>query len=468
MKLRKTVAAVVASTMIFSVTGCDILDSLKKEEKDEPVDYSEDIIDTADEFCKQLAKLDLNKARKVCSDSISDDLTEIEPLLQFEEGEVYSAEAAQLAEYVAGTIAYTVDEDSVEYSKKHPEGSVDVVFTVADPTTISAESGEYEDIDSMLADMENAETKEITINIEVEQDDEEDWKVTKIGSLTDELFSFTDIRALEFTPSTAYVPVYSFWDGCSEEYGEGTYVNTAYLGLCVIFDPEVPIDTSIMTYSLLVDGEPVFSNQIVIYDEEAMADSNGVLVFISVLDRGVPLSPNGDYIDEGTYTVAVYADGEEVFSEDVTVYLEDEPDYVDMDENVGDIEYTPDRDPEFYAEIDQDRTGWYLDGQMIDGEYPEDAGTVEFRLYISEDHGPLGFFLLQSDVAQIESPLIEHMSQIDTGDITLVTEEDGSMYYQYSVDRSTIPSGYYILVIANGAYDDPNADYAVFAGGKIN
>ena len=363
---------------------------------------------------------------------------------------------------VAKKLATLLGQDAGDMEKK-------VAFVMCNGTADNAAKlYEYEDIDSMLADMENAATKEITINIEVEQDDEEDWKVTKIGSLTDELFSFTDIRALEFTPSTAYVPVYSFWDGCSEEYGEGTYVNTAYLGLCVIFDPEVPIDTSIMTYSLLVDGEPVFSNQIVIYDEEAMADSNGVLVFISVLDRGVPLSPNGDYIDEGTYTVAVYADGEEVFSEDVTVYLEDEPDYVDMDENVGDIEYTPDRDPEFYAEIDQDRTGWYLGGEMIDGEYPEDAGTVEFRLYISEDHGPLGFFLLQSDVAQIESPLIEHMSQIDTGDITLVTEEDGSMYYQYSVDRSTIPSGYYILVIANGAYDDPNADYAVFAGGKIN
>ncbi len=58
MKYKKVISMCLASVMALPVFGC-----VKKEE--EPVDYSEDIIDTAQTFCTDIKALKIDKALKI-------------------------------------------------------------------------------------------------------------------------------------------------------------------------------------------------------------------------------------------------------------------------------------------------------------------------------------------------------------------------------------------------------------------
>ena len=91
---------------------------------------------------------------------MAESLSEISPLLVFEEGDIYNAEAAMWAAAVAETIDYSIDEDSVSVSSKKAKGTVEVTFTIADHGSVTS-SDQYTDLDSMLQALEETDNVEV-------------------------------------------------------------------------------------------------------------------------------------------------------------------------------------------------------------------------------------------------------------------------------------------------------------------
>ena len=453
MKYKKVISMCLASVMALPVFGC-----VKKEE--EPVDYSEDIIDTAQTFCTDIKALKIDKALKITDGSVADPLTELEPLLVFEEGEIYNSEAALWAEAVSGTIDFTLDEDSVSSSKKKPKGTVDVTFTIADQEAISG-SGEYYDIDEMIGALADAESREVTVTIEVAQNDDEDWVVTDYGNLIHDLFSFTELTELDLRMPLDE-RIYDVWlDGDVYDEATDTFHNTSYIGMCIIFGDDTPYNINNMTYTVYYNDEEVFSANVTDYDEEnpdPEKSGGGIFIYVTVLDRGIPTS-DAFLLAAGEYTIVVSYEGEEFYRRTCSVEYEADPDTFDLAGHVDVLEIDSDAPAEFSDDIDQERSGWYIGDELVDdSHYASGTGTVTFRLYVGSDHGELGYTMFYYESESCPVPIMDYLITEAYGDSSLTVADDGSMYYEFSVDADS--DGYYILGICSGQLNI--SSYVVF------
>lgn len=181
----KTTCAVVASTMILSLTGCSDLPFGNN---------TDDIIDAGESFASAAASCSLSKMSKVSAEDFDKDTEDWEELLDFSEGDTYDSYSADFNKAVSKTIAYEIDEDSAEIKKD--KASVNVVFTIADYESILKDDS-YIDIDSMIDALDDADTEEIEATIEFEKQDD-DWVVTNYEEIMKDLYEFTDTTEIEF------------------------------------------------------------------------------------------------------------------------------------------------------------------------------------------------------------------------------------------------------------------------------
>jgi len=439
-RLKKITAAGLAVTMFIPVFGC----ALKKEE---PVDHTGDIIDTAEAFCSAIKSLKIDKAIKVADESLESDLTELKPLLVFEEGDIYNADAALWAEAVAGTIDYVIDEKSAESSEKKAKGTVEVTFTVADQEIISGDES-YHEIDYMIEDLPGIDDKEITVTLEISQNDDEDWVVDDYGKLIDELFSFTEVRELDLEIPLSEM-IYDIWltgDGYDE--ATETFTNTSDIGICVIFGDVAEIDIADMTYTVLYNGEELFTQNVVDYSEEGSEYNNAVIIFVTILDRNVSLTDES-YLDAGEYEIVLYNNGEEVCTQSCTVYYDPSMETFDLSSRVNILEISEDLPAEIADDVDQERSGWYNGDELTDGNYAYGTAPIAFRLYVGEDHGEFGYAFYYYESADCPSPIMDNLVILDYGDVPVTVADDGSMYYEFALDGD-VAAGYYVAGVYSG------------------
>ena len=295
---KKTISLAVASAMILSMSGCSLFDKSKDE-----------VLETVDGFAKNLASCNVSKIAKGSIEDFEDVQEDWEEKLTFSSGDYYDSDAATAAQAIADTISYEVDEESVEASKKTGEGSVDVVFTIADYEPV-VDDDDIVKVEDFVDAIEDADTQEITITIEFEKDEDE-WLCSNYEEIFDELYAFTE-EDYEFRIPIADMVTGVNWFGCDWNYGDSYYTNTTYIDVDLAFDWSTDIDYSGIYYTVEYQGQELYR------------ETGDYMGYFYSSTPGAPTDETGYYLAAGEYTITFYdADDSIIWSGVATVYLEE-------------------------------------------------------------------------------------------------------------------------------------------------
>ena len=389
---RKAVSLTITSALVFSMAGCSLGDKSKEE-----------VLEVAEDYAKNLAACKISKLAKATVEDFDDDKDEWEERLTFSSGDFYDDDTAEAVSAIADTISYEIDEESVEASKKSGEGSVTVVFTIADYEPLVGDE-DLVRIDDFLDALDDADTTEIEISIEFEKEDEE-WLCSNYEEVFEELYAFTDAD-YDFTiPLTDYIRGVEWYGGD----GDGNYVNTNYIDCYLNIDYEAPVEYTDIYFRVEHNGQELFSD--LCYGE----------AYLTVWDIDGYTDPSGSFFEAGTYTITFYLDDgtdlltceanvtvEEIemeFEENLYWYFTDNydqenPVYTNTDEIDGMLQYSGDiyyyylapyatiayEGEVFYEESDTNEIWLFVDSSYYDvpldpsGEYFA-AGTYTITFY---------------------------------------------------------------------------------------
>lgn len=277
----KTLAAALAGTMALACASCSLLPGVGGDEK-----KKEDVLDAADTFAKALVSCDTDKIAKLTNEEKdSDTVAELEANLN---GLLYSVEQDQIAEAVADTLKYEIDEDFVKIDKD--EASVDVTFTMVDYE--AALEGEFADADEAVDAIKDCDdTCEVEVTFEFELDDDE-WLISNLGDKAySKLYGFYGLD-VNFTPALA--------DLIADEFIAADY---GYMYMTVSFSEDITDYVDGITYDIFLDGDLVYGDQTPYSDNEQVWGD---------------MSIDGP-LENGTYTVVFYYNGTEFASGSIDV-----------------------------------------------------------------------------------------------------------------------------------------------------
>ena len=195
---KKIAASAMAATMIMSMTGCSLLGGGKAKQE---------VLDAADSFASNLCALKTSKVTGAMADLDDDQIEEIE--FGFE-----AISSDEILSAIASTLAYEIDEDSVEADAKKGEASVDVVFTYVDADAVYEDviddDGDEDDFIDALGDSDDVVEVEVTIEFTL---DDDEWLVDDAKlKIFEKVFAFCEAD-YTFTPvvSAALVSDSSRW-----------------------------------------------------------------------------------------------------------------------------------------------------------------------------------------------------------------------------------------------------------------
>lgn len=227
--LRKTACAALAGAVFFSMTGCSALEGLTEKEK-EPEDLTEEIMDTAEDYCDAVKDLNVDKLVDLSADDLEDKKEEMEAALDFD-GDLYSEDMGAILSAIADTITYEIDEDSAEADED--EGSVDVTFTVFDTQADENEFGDdIESLDEALELIGDGTTCEIKLTLELENTDD-GWKVKDTEDITSDVYEFMVMGTL--------FPDYTVGGAASYDISEEDVISAAYDLSDALLDNDVDV-----------------------------------------------------------------------------------------------------------------------------------------------------------------------------------------------------------------------------------
>ena len=188
--VKKTTCAIMAGAVLFSMTGCSVLEDITGKSSKDP---SKDVMEAAEDYCKAIADADADKIIDLSADDLGDLEDQLKDSLDFKNGQ-YSDDMAGILDAIAGTIEYEIEEDSLEVDGDKGEASVDVTFTVYD--YLDGEFGDDVDtLDEAKEAIEDGDTTDIDITLELEQTDD-DWKVADTDKIVEDVYEFMMMGAL--------------------------------------------------------------------------------------------------------------------------------------------------------------------------------------------------------------------------------------------------------------------------------
>ena len=275
----KAAAVILSGAVALSCASCSLFGGGAK---------TEDIVDAADAFAKALVSCNTGKIVKLTNeDDDSDAVKELEANLN---GLLFSPEQDQIAEAVADTLEYEIDEESVKIDKD--EASVDVTFTMVDYETALGD-GEFADADEAVAAIKDCgDTCEVEITFEFEKDEDE-WLISNLGDKAySKLYGFYGLD-VSFMPD--FVIVTSFAD--HDDY------NTTVV-MTVGFSEDLSDYADGFTFDIYLNGELDYVDQ-----TQITFDGEYAICTLYV--------PGG--VEPGTYTVTLKYNDEELVSESVEV-----------------------------------------------------------------------------------------------------------------------------------------------------
>lgn len=357
--ITKIFSLTVAAAITASCASCSMIPGMGSSAK------TEDIVDAADAFASALVKCDAGKIIKLTDEEKDSDAAEdLEVLFGNED---YTDEQIAIADAVADTIEYEIDEESVKIDKD--EASVDVTFTMADYEAVL--EGEFSDVDEAVAAISDCDdTAEVEVTFEFALEDDE-WLISNLGDRAyGKLYGFYGLD-VSFMPDLAALVDYS-----------DIYADYNYVYLSVVFTEDVSDYIDGMTFDVFLDGELLYG------DQTPYGDGDYIWCDLTV---------DGP-LESGTYTVTCYY-GDTVIASD----------YIDVDNSGSTVISGDPTDAEGDVYLCEMEFGEYLEEYLVDSGYDIDFEgqlTVWLELTLYDD----GTYKIAPDLVNFEANLEEYMT----------------------------------------------------------
>ncbi|MBR5358880.1 MAG: hypothetical protein IK128_06695 [Clostridiales bacterium] len=424
-KTRKLMSAALAGIMLLSASSCSLLEQGKKDKEADP----DDIIEIAEDFAKSVTTADADKILKNfddISDSKADKFREDISLEDQDEDNVY------LKEYIASTMEYEVDEDSVDIDDD--TATCDIYITMVNYWDATGElAGTVDDFYLTLAISES--TIKYTVALSFVCEDGEWHLADDCFDDLDKVFSYVDyefdIADLTDKPSVSDVCWYN---------SNGGYVNTSYIELDVYFAEDIYAN---IYYVVSKDGEEIFTSDMYLVEGT---------IFMAWYAEYLVTDDYGDYIEPGEYTFQVYTEDGQWLAEataSVSVSSFDYGDGLLEGVDIGE-EYTIYDDS--LADIDAMLWTDMSGGEKLTGDntYYADAQDLCFWLYLNDYDETLYYAVYYLGMTTSDTVDINVYNALESGSIDPYTCPDMSKCYEFNYS-SVITPGTYVLVIAEDA-----------------
>ena len=420
---KKLTASAVSVAMIASLSGCAMFD------KDDDA-----VLAVAEDYAEAVVKI---KPADIVSLLVDPDDDLQESIEAFVETEGYGDDYAAICDAIAGTLAYEIDEESVESSKKKGEASVDITFSIADYEAAYEEVSENGgDLDAFIDAIGDADKTEFNQTIEFSYEDDE-WLVDDSGAENvQELYQFY-LDAFDFTFTA---PLIEYVDSTEWYYSDnGVYTNYSQIELDIITTDEgseVPFE---FTYEYYRDGALVFTSDVCedqghwieayygpYYDAAALTNADGNLV-------------------AGQYRCVIYDLAGNVLA-DETCTVEEGGSSTVIPSGDGDME-------EIWANGINDYWYSYSDGTgyaMGEGEYDTSESVIEYTCEV-EDTANLAFYPVYYEVYYAASGDMDDAEFIYSATITPSEYTNGYFYEFLYVENGGLDAGSYWFVGASDA-----------------
>ncbi len=355
--ITKIFSLTVAAAITASCASCSLLPGAGGAKE-------EDIVDAADAFAKVLVSCDASKIATYTNEE--KDSSAVEDLETILDSEDYTDEQIAIAEAVADTIEYEIDEESVKIDKD--EASVDVTFTMADYEAVL--EGEFSDADEAVAAISDCDdTAEVEVTFEFALEDDE-WLISNLGDKAyGKLYSFYGVEAVfgpDFEITTSFID--------QDSYGET-------IAMTVVFSEDISEYTDGFDFDVYLDGE-------LAYEDHDAPTIQGEYINCILWDSSGLAS--------GIYTFTLNYNGEELVSESLELENTNSGSGVDPDIQ-GDV---------YLCEME---FGEYLEEILVDSGYDIDFEgqlTIWLELTLYDD----GTYKIAPDLVNFEANLDEYMT----------------------------------------------------------
>ncbi len=239
-------------------------------------------------------------------------------------------------------VEYEIDEDSFEYNSQKGKASVDVIITHVDGEDICEDDDFNVDLETLIDAIEDADTVETTLTLELKLDKHDRWVVDNNSDLEEDLLD--EILTIgRFNPDEAWRESYSLeelYEGHTwynvDPGTENTYTNATYINFWGILR-----DTDELVwggYGFYVEVE--YNGELVYEGDTDWAD---YYYYPENID-----GYTGEYLPEGTYTISLYTIDGVLLDTDSCNVLISEPSDVDLSRDYSAPSWSPSADRDIY------------------------------------------------------------------------------------------------------------------------
>lgn len=425
---KKLTASALSVAMLASLGGCAMFD------KDD-----EAVLKVAEDYATAVTKIKAGDIVELLADP-DDDLQETIEQFVDVDADLYGDDYAAICNAIAGTLEYSIDEESVESSKKKGEASVDITFSIADYQAaydeVTADGG---DLDAFIDAIGDADKTEIEQTIEFVLEDDawlvDDSKAENVN----EVYQFY-LDAFDYSFAAAIST--DLIDSIEWYYSDnGVYTDVYTIELDIIPTTEGQEVEWQFTYEYYLDGQLIYTS------DECTDQGYWIESYYGTgYDAAAQLDDNG-YLIAGNYECIVYDLAGNVLADDTcTVVNSGAGTTVVPQGDPGDIDviWSDGIDDYWYS---------YSDGSgyaMGTGDYTTDETTIEYTCQVY-DEANLAYFPVYYEVYYSASGDINDAEFVYSATITPSEYTNGYFYEFQYVENGGLDEGSYFFV---GAPDE--------------
>ena len=425
---KKLTASALSVAMLASLGGCAMFD------KDD-----EAVLKVAEDYATAVTKIKTGDIVELLADP-DDDLQEnIEQFVDVD-ADLYGDDYAAICNAIAGTLEYSIDEESVESSKKKGEASVDITFSIADYQAaydeVTADGG---DLDAFIDAIGDADKTEIEQTIEFVLEDDT-WLVDdREAENVNEVYQFY-LDAFDYSFAAAIST--DLIDSVEWYYSDnGVYTDVYTIELDIIPTTEGQEVEWQFTYEYYLDGQLIYTS------DECTDQGYWIESYYGTgYDAAAQLDDNG-YLIAGNYECIVYdLAGNVLADETCTVVNSGAGTTVVPQGDPGDIDviWSDGIDDYWYS---------YSDGSgyaMGTGDYTTDETTIEYTCQVY-DEANLAYFPVYYEVYYSATGDANDAEFIYSATITPSEYTNGYFYEFQYVENDGLDEGSYFFI---GAPDE--------------
>ena len=430
---KKLTATAISVSMLASLGGCAMFDK-----------SADAVLDAADDYATAIVKL---KAADIISAMADTDISE-DDLNDFfsHDPDLYGDEYDAICAAIESTLAYEIDEDSVEASKKDGEGSVDITFTLVDYEAaydqVVEDGG---DLDAYLDALDSADTQEIKISVNFVLDDDA-WLVDdEDGANLEKVYAFyLDTLDYSFAGSISTDMIdYTEWYYSDN----GVYNNYSEIELDIIPTTEGQEIEWEFYYEYYLDGALIYTSD-TCYDQGYWIEA-----YYGPYYDSAALTNDDGYLIDGQYRCVIYDMSGNVLADDTCTVTTSGSGSTVTPGDPGDL-------TELWADGVEEYWYSYADGSgyaMDTGDYDTSETIIEFTCQVY-DEDTFAYMPIYYEVWYSATGSTSDAEMVYSATITPTSYSNGYFYEFQYVENGGLDAGSYFFVGAS----DANSSTALF------